>query len=71
MIMHLWRLVTVRYLSNKVLQKSLTSTIISRSINLIYTIVNEMNTHRMLRFIKIIQKSIFQYNICYCLNMIM
>lgn len=30
-----------------------------------------MNTHRMLRFIKIIQKSIFQYNICYCLNMIM
>lgn len=71
MIMHLWRFVTVRYLSNKVLQKSLTSTIISRSINLIYTIVNEMNTHRMLRFIKIIQKSIFQYNICYCLNMIM
>jgi hypothetical protein len=71
MIMHLWRFVTVRYLSNKVLQKSLTSTIVSRSINLIYTIVNEMNTHRMLRFIKIIQKSIFQYNICYCLNMIM
>ncbi len=26
MIMHLWRLVTVKYLSNKVLQKSLTST---------------------------------------------